>query len=231
MSTKQKAVRILQILIVFVLCLLVIALLRSTTDRTSVETLSQLGSRGTEVRQIQTKLKGLGMYAGGVDGIYGANTQSAVKAFQRSVGLTPDGVAGYATLLYLGLNGGGGGGYGKYSQSDYNLLARIISAEARGEPFTGQVAVGAVILNRTQSPSFPHTISGVIYQPGAFSCLNNGQINQSVASSAYRAAQDAINGWDPSNGAIYYYNPKTAQSAWIRKRPILLRIGDHVFCK
>lgn len=194
----------------------------------SVETLSRLGSTGTEVRQIQTRLKDWGYYKGAVDGIYGAQTRDAVIAFQRKNGLTPDGVAGSATLRAIGLRTGDG--YGGYSNSDYNLLARIISAEARGEPYVGQVAVGAVILNRVEHPSFPNTIAGVIYQPGAFSCLTDGQFNAAVASSAYRAAQDAINGWDPTNGSIYYYNPKTAKSSWIRKRPVLLTIGNHVFC-
>lgn len=229
MNRSEKAVRVLQILIVIVLSLLLIRVVQSGDGRAAVPTLSRIGSTGTEVTKIQQKLKSLGVYTGAVDGVYGAATKNAVTAFQKSVGLTADGVAGNATLLYLGL--GGSGGYGKYSQSDVSLLARVISAEARGEPYTGQVAVGAVVLNRVESPSFPNTIAGVIYQPGAFSCLANGQFNQPVADSAKRAAQDAINGWDPTNGSIYYYNPKTAISQWIRSRPILLRIGAHVFCK
>jgi N-acetylmuramoyl-L-alanine amidase len=229
MDGNQKVIKVLQTLIVLILNLLIITFVKSDLNTASVEALSRSGSTGTEVRQIQTKLKSLGKYNGTVDGIYGAATKNAVIAFQKSVGITADGVAGSTTLRYLGLSSAGG--YGKYSQSDYNLIARIISAEARGEPYTGQVAVGAVILNRVESPSFPNTIAGVIYQPGAFSCLDNGQFNAAVASSAYRAAQDAMNGWDPTNGSIYYYNPVTANSAWIRKRPILLRIGKHVFCK
>ena len=125
---------------------------------------------------------------------------------------------------------GSGSGGGKYSQSDYNLLARLISAEARGESYTGQVAVGAVVLNRVEHPSFPNTISGVVYQKGAFSCLDDGQFNQPVAESCYRAAQDALNGWDPSGGAIYYYNPVTATNKWIRSRPVIVKIGKHLFC-
>jgi N-acetylmuramoyl-L-alanine amidase len=229
MNGIEKTVKVLQILIILILSLLIIAYVKSDLNQAAVETLSRFGSTGTEVKQIQTKLKSLGKYTGPIDGVYGTKTKNAVISFQKSVGLTADGIAGSTTLLYLGL--GSGGGYGKYSQSDYNLLARVISAEARGEPFTGQVAVGAVVLNRVQSPSFPNTIAGVIYQPGAFSCLDNGQFNQPVASSSYRAAQDALNGWDPTNGAIYYYNPSTAESAWMRKRPIMLRIGNHVFCK
>jgi N-acetylmuramoyl-L-alanine amidase len=230
MNGIDKTIRALQIMIILILSLVIIAFVKSSLDRPAVTALSHLGSTGTEVKQIQTKLKSLGKYTGPVDGVYGTKTKNAVVAFQKSVGITADGVAGSKTLLYLGLSGGGGG-YGKYSQSDYNLLARVISAEARGEPYTGQVAVGAVVLNRVQSPSFPNSIAGVIYQPGAFSCLDDGQFNQPVASSSYRAAQDALNGWDPTNGAIYYYNPATAQSTWIRQRPIMIRIGDHVFCK
>ena len=229
MNRYEKAVRVLQIFIVVVLSLLIVRLVQSASDNSAaVQTLSRYGSTGTEVTQIQQKLKSLGFYTGAVDGVYGSKTKTAVSAFQKSVGLNADGVAGYATLLYMGL---GGGGYGRYSQGDVNLLARVISAEARGEPYTGQVAVGAVVLNRVESPSFPNSIAGVIYQPGAFTCLTDGQFNQPVASSAKRAAQDALNGWDPTNGSIYYYNPVTAISQWIRSRPILLRIGKHVFCK
>ena len=132
--------------------------------------------------------------------------------------------------IFTQSSSGSSGESGKYSQSDYNLLARLISAEARGEPYSGQVAVGGVVLNRVEHPSFPDTITGVIYQNGAFSCLNDGQFNQPVAESAYRAAQDALNGWDPSGGAIYYYNPKTATNKWIRSRPVINTIGRHVFC-
>lgn len=190
--------------------------------------LSKVGSTGTEVRQIQTRLKQWGYYKGSVDGVYGSGTRSAVIAFQRKNGLNADGVAGPATLAAIGLPSGGS--TGGYSTNDINLLARVISAEARGEPYTGQVAVGAVILNRIEHPSFPNTLAGVIYQPGAFSCVDDGGINAAVTDSAYRAARDAINGWDPSGGAIYYYNPAKATSAWIWSRPVLTVIGDHRFC-
>lgn len=193
-----------------------------------VSALSKYGSTGGEVTQIQQKLQSLGFYSGAVDGIYGKQTRDAVTAFQRSVGLTPDGIAGSKTLLYLGLSGGSNN-YG-YTQSEVDLLARTISAEARGEPYVGQVAVGAVILNRVEHPSFPNTIAGVVYQSGAFSCVDDGQINEPVAESSKNAARDALNGWDPSNGCIYYYNPVTATSKWIRSRPIMLTIGKHVFC-
>ncbi|MFT9057818.1 MAG: spore cortex-lytic enzyme [Ethanoligenens sp.] len=231
MNSKQKAIRFFQICILLILGILLINFSRNRQEGQGIQTLSQLGSTGSEVRQIQTRLKSWGYYTGTVDGVYGAGTRNAVTAFQRKNSLTADGVAGTATLKAIGVSSGSGNGYGQYSQSDYQLLARVISAEARGEPFTGQVAVGAVILNRVDSPLFPNTIAGVIYQPGAFTCLTDGQFNQPVAESAFRAAQNAINGWDPSGGSLYYYNPDTAISQWIRQRPILLRIGKHVFCK
>ncbi|BCI61573.1 spore cortex-lytic enzyme [Solibaculum mannosilyticum] len=197
----------------------------------TVEALSKYGSQGSEVRQIQTKLKNWGYYFGQVDGIYGSETQEAVRFFQRKNKLQVDGIAGPKTLEAMGIMGQGNtGGNGQYSQSDFNLLARMISAEARGEPYSGQVAVGAVIMNRIEHPSFPNTLAGVLYQPGAFSALYDGQFEQPIADSAYRAAQDALNGVDPSGGAIYYYNPTTATNQWIRSRPIITRIGQHVFC-
>ena len=188
--------------------------------------LSKLGSTGEEVRQIQSKLKSLGFYSGSVDGIYGARTQSAVKAFQKSCGITADGVAGPTTLLYLGLSSSSSG----MSSSDEWLLAKLIAAEARGESYKGQVAVGAVVLNRVAHPSFPDSVSGVIYQKGAFSCVNDSNWNVSPNATSQKAARDAINGWDPSGGAIYYYNPRTATSQWIRTRPVICTIGNHVFC-
>lgn len=189
--------------------------------------LSKIGSRGEEVTQIQTKLKSLGYYTGNVDGVFGAATQNAVRNFQRDFGLTVDGIAGANTLRSLGISSGGNN---FYSSADYELLARTISAEARGEPYSGQVAVGAVILNRVEHPSFPSSVSGVVYQSGAFSCLYDGQFYEPVASSAYSAARDALNGMDPSGGAIYYYNPVTATNKWIRSRPVITTIGRHVFC-
>lgn len=191
------------------------------------------GSSGAVVSQIQTKLKNWGYYAGGVDGIYGSATERAVRAFQRKNGLTADGKAGAQTLEALGLpadSGGNSGGSGGMTGAQVDLLARLISAEARGEPYSGQVAVGAVVLNRIRHPSFPNTLSGVIYQSGAFTCITDGQFNEPVAESAYRAARDALNGVDPSGGAIYYFNPSTATSAWIWSRPLITVIGKHRFC-
>lgn len=191
----------------------------------------RVGSSGQQVRTIQTKLKNWGYYSGAVDGIYGAETAKAVEYFQRKNGLTADGVAGPATLRALGMESAASTGGAAAGQADsVALLARVISAEARGEPYSGQVAVGAVILNRVEHPSFPNTIAGVVYQPGAFTCMVDGQIDQPVADSARRAAQEALNGSDPSGGAIYYFNPSTATSAWIWSRPLIKVIGKHRFC-
>ena len=194
----------------------------------SVQTLSKVGSTGEEVRQIQTKLKEYGVYSGEVDGIYGSQTKKAVIAFQKYNGLAADGIAGEQTLRKMGISSGAG--QGGFSSSDVDLLAKIISAESRGEPYQGQVAVGAVILNRIEHPSFPNTLAGVIYQPGAFSCLYDGGVNAPVADSAYRAARDAINGNDPSGGAVYYYNPAKSTNKWIFSRPVITVIGSHRFC-
>ncbi|MDD6189715.1 MAG: spore cortex-lytic enzyme [Clostridiales bacterium] len=183
------------------------------------------GSTGSTVREIQQKLTNWGYYNYTIDGIYGSRTVTAVKKFQQNNGLTADGICGAATLKAMGISSGS-----SQSSVDVNLLARLISAEARGEPYTGQVAVGAVVLNRMEHPSFPNTLSGVIYQSGAFTCITDGQFNQPVADSAYRAARDAINGWDPSGGAIYYFNPNTATSSWIWSRPLICIIGKHRFC-
>ncbi len=187
----------------------------------------QKGSTGSVVTQIQQKLYNWGYYSGSVDGVYGSRTVDAVKFFQCKNGLAIDGKCGPSTLSALGISGGSTGSSGS---GDVDLLARLISAEARGEPYTGQVAVGAVVMNRIESPSFPNTMSGVIYQSGAFSCLNDGQFWEPVADSAYKAARDAINGWDPSGGAIYYFNPNKATSDWIWSRPVITTIGNHYFC-
>ena len=184
------------------------------------------GSSGEQVRVIQTKLKNWGYYDGAVDGVFGSQTTQAVKYFQRKNGLTADGIVGPATLKALGMSGEGT----PTQDTSVDLLARVISAEARGEPYSGQVAVGAVILNRVEHPSFPNTIAGVVYQPGAFTCMVDGQFNEPVAESAVRAARDALNGVDPSGGAIYYFNPATATSSWIWSRPLILQIGNHRFC-
>lgn len=221
--STDKAIKTWKIFIIILLNILIVSIIASAPY---TEVLSKYGYRGVEVKQVQQALKNKGYYGGTVDGIFGTQTKNAVIRFQRAKGLTADGIVGSATLKALGLKGAS-----SYSSNDYYLLARLISAEARGESYTGQVAVGAVVLNRVRHSSFPSTVSGVIYQAGAFTCITDGQWNASVTDSAYKAATAAMNGWDPSSGAIYYYNPKTAKSSWIRKRPIIVTIGKHVFCK
>lgn len=194
--------------------------------------LSKLGSTGTEVRNIQTRLKSWGYYTGSVDGIYGNGTFNAVMRFQANNGLTPDGICGPKTLAKIGLpTGTTTTTASATTSSNQQLLARIINGEARGESYTGQVAIGAVVLNRVKSSSFPNTISGVIYQPGAFEAVTDGQVNLPVENSCLNAARDALNGWDPTGGAIYYYNPANTTNRWMLSRPIIARIGKHVFCK
>ena len=197
------------------------------------EALSKYGSRGEEVRQIQTKLKRWGYYKGNVDGIFGSQTQAAVRYFQSKNGLAVDGIAGKNTLAAMGIytsSGSSSSGGSSYS-NDLNLLARVVYGEARGESYTGQVAVAAVVLNRVRSSSFPNSVSGVVYQSGAFDAVRDGQINLTPNSTAKKAAQDALNGWDPTYGAIYYFNPSTATNKWIWSRPMTVTIGKHRFCK
>jgi len=191
------------------------------------------GSRGTLVKTVQTKLKNWGYYTGSVDGVYGPKTVAAVKYFQRKNGLTQDGIVGAKTAAAMGVtltaSSSETSSGGNYSSGDSYLLAKCIYAEARGEPYTGQVAVGAVILNRVRSSKFPNSISGVIYQPYAFTCVADGQINLTPDDNAKKAAQDALSGWDPTNGCLYYYNPATATSSWIWSRTVMLSIGKHNF--
>ena len=222
-------------IIIFSVCILIIGIFAFLLlfENSEVDALSKYGSRGDEVRQIQTKLKRWGYYNGNVDGIFGSQTLEAVKYFQRKNGLTVDGIAGPVTLKAMGIYNSSNSGSSSSSSnsSNVNLLARLIYGEARGEPYTGQVAVGAVVMNRVKSSSFPNTISGVIYQSGAFDVVKDGQINLSPNSTAIKAAQDAINGWDPSYGAVYYFNPSTATNKWIWSRPMTVIIGRHRFCK
>ena len=224
MSSERKRL-ILAVAIVFTVNIFIIAL-----AQTAAADLYKKGSSGEGVTQVQTRLKNWGYYFGSVDGVYGSKTEEAVRYFQRKNGLSVDGQVGNQTLAALGLNPSGMVSAGQNQSGDLYLLARLISAEARGEPYVGQVAVGAVVLNRVEHPSFPNSISGVIYQPGAFSCLDDGQFDQPIAESAYRAAQEALDGSDPSGGAIYYFNPVTATSAWIWSRPLIVQIGKHRFC-
>lgn len=180
-----------------------------------------------QIKQVQQKLAEKGLYSGKIDGVYGALTANAISEFQQNAGLRIDGIAGKETFKALGLSEPAAG---PTDDTEINLLARIISAESRGESYEGQVAVGAVIVNRISHPSFPSSLSGVIYQPGAFTAIVDGQFDQPISESAYRAARDALSGIDPTGGAIYYYNPSTATNVWIRSRQIVKQIGKHVFC-
>lgn len=197
----------------------------------SVWATSRRGSSGSEVRQIQEKLKRWGYYSGSVDGIYGSGTEKAVKKFQKANGLTADGIAGKATLNAMGITSKSSSSGGGNGSNNLNLLSKVVYSEARGEPYVGQVAVAAIVLNRVSNSSFPNTVAGVVYQSGAFDAVSDGQINLTPDSTARKAAQDAINGWDPTYGCIYYFNPSTATSKWIWSRPQVITIGKHIFCK
>ncbi|MBE6948650.1 MAG: spore cortex-lytic enzyme [Ruminococcaceae bacterium] len=220
---KEKRKLITSLIVFFTVCVLIISMVQLMP---SARAAYRRGSSGSMVTQIQEKLKSWGYYNGTVDGVFGSRTEKAVISFQRKNGLTADGVVGSGTLKALGLNDSSA----STASNDVALLARLISAEARGEPYSGQVAVGAVVLNRIEHPSFPNSLSGVIYQSGAFTCMVDGQFDEPVADSAYKAARDALNGWDPSGGAIYYFNPNTATSSWIWSRPLIVTIGKHRFC-
>ncbi len=231
MKTEKKKIFVMfwRTGVIILVNLMIMAMLLNSGG---AKALSKYGSTGSEVTQIQQRLQELGYDPGTADGIYGTRTKNAVISFQRDYGLSDDGIAGPKTLEALGLSGGGGSGggnYGGFSESDIQLLAKIISAESRGEPYQGQVAVGAVIMNRSAHPSFPNTLSGVIYQEGAFSCLYDGGVNAAVADSAYQAAREAINGSDPTGGAIYYYNPAKTTNKWIWSRQVVAVIGAHNF--
>lgn len=220
---KEKRRLITSLVIFFTVCVLIITMVQASPY---AEAAYRRGSSGSTVTKIQEKLKNWGYYNGTVDGVFGSRTEKAVISFQKKNGLTADGVVGSSTLSALGLEDSSA----STASNDVALLARLISAEARGEPYSGQVAVGAVVLNRIEHPSFPNTMSGVIYQSGAFTCMVDGQFDEPVADSAYKAARDAMNGWDPSGGAIYYFNPNTATSSWIWSRPLIVTIGKHRFC-
>jgi len=227
-STRSRAICLTLALMLVVMATIVC--MGSTTAKGAV--LKQ-GSKGEIVKKVQTKLKNWGYYKGSVDGIYGKQTKSAVQYFQRRNGLTADGIVGKKTAAAMGISLSSSStstNTGGLSNSDLYLLSCCIYGEARGESYSGKVAVAAVILNRVEHKSFPNSIAGVIYQPGAFTCVDDGQINLGTNDECTRAAQDALNGWDPSGGAIYYYNPKTATNKWIRSRPVIVTIGKHVFC-
>lgn len=229
-----KRTKVIFAVLALIFCGGVLFALTSVTQTADAATVVKQGSKGEIVRQIQTKLKNWGYYTGSVDGVFGAKTTTAVKSFQKKNGLTQDGVVGQKTASAMGItlsSTSSSGSSGSATNSDLYLLARAVYGEARGEPYNGKVAVAAVILNRVKHKDFPNSISGVIYQPWAFTAVNDGQINMGTNDECIKACQDAMNGWDPTYGCIYYYNPATATNKWIRSRPITVTIGKHVFCK
>ena len=252
-ALKKKGVRVGVAALALAFCAIAGSTLNNTGEQAmhvatpQIESIQEAGilkqgSSGSEVREVQRRLKSWGYYSGSVDGVFGKGTRTAVIAFQKKNGLTADGVVGKSTYKALGMtdsynllvqNGNGSSssssGLNGYSSAEVYLLARTIYAEGRGEPYTGQVAIGAVVLNRVRSRQFPNTISGVVYQKHAFTAVSDGQINLTPNETAMRAAKDAINGWDPTGGAIYYYNPAVATSAWIFDRQTVTVIGKHVF--
>ena len=218
-----------------ILCIALCALMLFSAGAAVLE----VGSRGNDVVKVQKRLIQYGYMDGEADGRYGDATRKAVRLFQKKNGLTVDGKVGADTAAALGVTlskksgsaakTASAGSAPEYVSADHRLLAKCVYAEARGEPYKGQVAVAAVVLNRVASSSFPNTVSGVIYQSGAFSCVDNGSINNTPDSSCIRAALDALNGWDPTGGCLYYYNPKTAEDKWIFSRTVQTVIGRHSF--
>lgn len=258
----NKRLIVLTICIVFVL--VVAFQLKGKFNPPAEETFSKnevrYGATGSDVNELQGRLKFIGFYGGSIDGDFGYKTLTAVKRFQGEFGMRVDGVVGPKTKLKLweatknwkptapATGGNTGGGSEKatstdkpanltpsnnmgFSEQDINLMANAVNGEARGEPYVGQVAVAAVILNRVKSASFPNTISGVIFQPGAFTAVADGQIWLTPNESSKKAVRDALGGWDPSGGCIYYFNPATATSKWIWTRTQIKTIGKHIFCK
>lgn len=234
MNCKSAAKK--SVILIFALALVLATILSlvfiETPDVAQAVVLKQ-GSRGDSVKTVQQKLIRWGYLKGSADGIFGAKTKAAVVAFQKKNGLTADGIIGTRTAQALGISLSGTtstSSSSSASSTDLNLLARVVYGEARGEPYTGQVAVAAVVLNRVRSSSFPNSVAGVVYQSGAFDCVSDGQINLTPNQSAYNAAKDALNGWDPTYGCLFYYNPRTATSKWMLSRTVKLSIGNHAFC-
>lgn len=234
MNCKSAAKK--SVILIFALALALATILSllfiETPDVAQAAVLKQ-GSRGDSVKTVQQKLIRWGYLKGSADGIFGAKTKAAVIAFQKKNGLTADGIIGTRTAQALGISLSGttsSSSSSSASSTDLNLLARVVYGEARGEPYTGQVAVAAVVLNRVRSSSFSNSVAGVVYQSGAFDCVSDGQINLTPNQSAYNAAKDALNGWDPTYGCLFYYNPRTATSKWMLSRTVKLSIGNHAFC-
>jgi len=226
--------RTLALVLALTLVFAVLFTLPATADAASL----RVGSSGEDVKTLQTKLKRWGFYSGGVDGVFGSGTKKAVQYFQRSNGLTPDGIVGAATAKAMGMTLGGSsssssssssGSSGSSTNKNLYLLAQLVHGEARGEPYKGKVAVAAVVLNRVNSSSFPNSISGVVYQSGAFSAVDDGQINLAPDESSIKAARDAMNGWDPTGGCLYYYNPAKTSNRWMLSHSVVVTIGEHAF--
>lgn len=247
--------RLVIVTLCLILCLIVSYQLKDrwTSEETFSDAIVKYGSTGKDVEELQGRLKYLGFFDGKVDGVYGWRTLRSVKWFQWEFGMKADGIVGGQTKLKLWQAtkdwtpdktmdknnppaGGGSGGSLATSNSlgltdnDLTIMANAVYGEARGEPYEGQVAVAAVILNRVKSPLFPNTVHGVIFQPGAFTAVADGQIWLTPNETAKKAVRDALNGWDPSGGCIYYFNPETATSKWIWSRPQVKKIGRHIFC-
>lgn len=234
MNCKSRATKGLILVFATVLVLATLAGFLCQTSGENVADAATLkqGARGEQVKAVQQKLIKWGYLKGSADGIFGAKTKAAVIAFQKKNGLTADGIVGTRTAQALGisLSSKPTSSSSGATSTDLNLLARVVYGEARGEPYAGQVAVAAVVLNRVRSSSFPNSVAGVVYQQGAFDCVSDGQINLKPNQSAYNAARDALNGWDPSYGCLFYYNPRTATSKWMLSRTVKLSIGNHAFC-
>ena len=228
---KRKLIIVIAGVVLAVLVSACVLSFQNITRQTisSVNGVEEVYAATADTKQVQTVLKKWGYYTGNVDGINGPKTKAAVKKFQKKYGLTADGIVGPATAAKMGLKVSGYTSSSTYNNNDVYLLAKLVHSEARGETYKGQVAVAAVVLNRVKDSRFPNTIAGVIYQPWAFTAVNDGQFNLEPNSTAYQAAKDAMNGWDPTYGAVYYYNPKTATSSWIRNTKTVCTIGQHVF--
>ena len=220
-TNKSRSKTIIAIILVFVLSVFTVASIVAAGNFSAPAVIT---ANSANTRIVQAKLAGLGYYDGAIDGVYDNDTIDAIKNYQSDSNLVVSGVLDSATTAALGVTDN------TQANSDLYLLAKLIYSEARGEVYTGQVAVGAVVLNRVNDAGFPNTLQGVIYQPWAFTALHDGQFSLEPNSTAYQAAQDAMNGWDPTYGCLYYYNPRTATSSWIFSRTIAVEIGNHVFC-
>ncbi len=223
---KKKLIALTFAVLFAIMSMGAVAVVTTNYIQSNIE-VAEAALTSSQTRTVQTKLKRWGYYKGTVDGIYGNQTRKAVRLFQSKNGLAVDGVVGPKTAKAMGITLKSDDN--TTSNNDLYLLAKCIHAEARGESYVGQVAVAAVILNRVKSADFPNTIAGVIYQPWAFTAVNDGQINLEPNQSAYNAARDAMNGWDPTYGALYYYNAKTATNKWIYNKKTTVTIGNHVF--